>query len=114
MSLAPDRREAEREKEPGRRGPSGEAERLSADDWAEETNLQAQRLEQGGVASLGFFGEFRRKLACGEVISKAAEKLAEAIRFSGRITVTFHQGKLTKTVLEEAYFGRVQRNVKQG
>jgi len=39
----------------------------------------------------------------GEALSRAAAKLAEALRFSGRITITFHQGKMTKTVLEELY-----------
>ncbi len=55
-------------------------------------------------APAGFFGEFRRKLACGEACSRALVRLAEALRFTGRITVSFHQGKVTKTVLEENYF----------
>jgi hypothetical protein len=50
------------------------------------------------------FSEFRRKLASGEGMSRALLRLAEALRFSGRITMTFHQGRLTKTVLEESYF----------
>jgi hypothetical protein len=52
----------------------------------------------------GLVTEFRRKLACGEALSRALLRLAEALRFSGRITVTFHQGHMTKTVLEEAYW----------
>jgi len=52
---------------------------------------------------VGLFAELRRKLACGETLARAVEKLLEALRFSGRITLTFHQGKLTKTVLEESY-----------
>jgi len=54
-------------------------------------------------ARAGLVTEFRRKLACGEALSRALLRLAEALRFSGRITVTFHQGHVTKTVLEEAY-----------
>jgi len=45
-------------------------------------------------------------------MSRSAEKLAEAVSFSGRITVTFHQGRLTKTVLEEAYYEGVRRRLK--
>jgi len=99
------RREAERKLEMGRPGSEGEITRLTADDWAEESSRQAQKLEQAKMESDGVYGEFRRKLARGEVISASAEKLAAAVRFSGRITLTFHQGKLTKTVSEEAYYG---------
>ena len=52
----------------------------------------------------GFFAEFRRKLASGEAFSRAVVKLAEALRFTGRITISFHQGRVTKTVLDESYF----------
>ena len=76
----------------------------SADAWREESSLQAQRLTNAPLEGPSLFAEFRRKLATGELLSRAIEKLAEALRFSGRITVTFHQGKLTKTVLEESYF----------
>jgi predicted TIM-barrel fold metal-dependent hydrolase len=75
-----------------------------ATDWADE----AQRTAETAVAALAepqrLFAEFRRKLALGETLARAFQKLAEALRFSGRITLTFHQGRLTKTVLEEAYF----------
>ena len=110
--MASSQLEAQRREEAGRRGPAGEMERLSADDWAEECDRQGRRLQQVAVASDGAYGEFRRKLASGELVSRAVEKLAEAIRFSGRLTVTFHQGKLTKTVLEEAYYGGGRRDVK--
>ena len=105
-------REAERREEVERRGPAGEMDRVTADDWAEECDRQARQLQVATAASDGAYGEFRRKLAGGEVISRAAEKLAEAVRFSGRITVTFHQGKLTKTVLEEAHYGGAHRHVR--
>jgi hypothetical protein len=52
----------------------------------------------------GIFIEFRRKLASGEAFSRALVKLAEALRFTGRITISFHQGHVTKTVMEESYF----------
>ena len=83
------------------RGPA----RLTADDWAEESGRQARELEHARLESDGVYGEFRRKLARGEVMSASAEKLTAAVRFSGRITLTFHQGKLTKTILEEAHYG---------
>jgi len=76
----------------------------SAEAWREEASQQTQRLASAPLEGPSLFAEFRRKLATGELLSRAIEKLAEALRFSGRITVTFHQGKLTKTVLEESYF----------
>ena len=110
--MATGSREAEQKEDVERRGPAGEMGRVSADDWAEECDRQARQLQLATVASDGAYGEFRRKLACGEVISRAAEKLAEAVKFSGRITVTFHQGKLTKTVLEESYYEGSRRHVR--
>lgn len=84
-----------------------EIKRNTADEWQEESNRQAHDLKKELAAtpsSAGFFGEFRRKLAAGEGVSRALVKLAEALRFTGRITITFHQGKVTKTVFEESYF----------
>ncbi len=79
--------------------------RAAADDWSEESNRQAGALTGSGPAPLetGIFAEFRRKLAMGEALSRAVAKLAEALRFSGRITVSFHQGRITKTVFEELH-----------
>lgn len=79
--------------------------RSSEDDWAEEASRQAAALVAAPPEPHGLLGEFRRKLATGEALSRALARLAEALRFSGRITVTLHQGKITKTVLEESYFG---------
>ncbi len=78
--------------------------RITADDWTEESNQQAA-LTSGATApaEAGLFSEFRRKLAMGEALSRAFAKLAEALRFSGRITVSFHQGRMTKTVFEELH-----------
>jgi len=85
-------------------GRSSEPTRSSADDWTEESSRQTRALRTAGADPLNVFTEFRRKLATGEFVSRAAAKLAEALRFTGRVTLTFHQGRLTKTVLEESYF----------
>ena len=77
--------------------------RSSADDWREEASRQAGALA-AAAPDQRLFSEFRRKMASGETLSAALQKLAEALRFSGRLTITFHQGKVTKTVMEEAYF----------
>lgn len=82
-------------------GSAGQQHLNTADAWSEEACRQAQAQRSGEQPT---YSEFRRKLAGGELISRAAEKLAAALKFSGRITITFHQGKMTKTVMEEAYF----------
>lgn len=81
------------------------APRSTADDWTEESNRQAAQLASGDAApsEAGLFTEFRRKLAMGEALSRAFARLASALRFSGRITVSFHQGRVTKTVFEELH-----------
>jgi hypothetical protein len=78
--------------------------RSERQDWAEEAGRTAEAAAAATAEPLKLFAEFRRKLALGEALARAFEKLAEALHFSGRITLTFHQGRLTKTVLEEAYF----------
>ena len=90
--------------DPEKFGPAGEQPRSTADDWSEESCRQARVQVSTSGSEQRIFAEFRRKVAAGETISRALEKLAEALRFSGRITITFHQGKLTKTVLEESYY----------
>jgi hypothetical protein len=84
---------------------SADAARCAADEWQEAVALQAEgrrrNSEQGNVA--GVVSEFRRKLANGEAFSRALVKLAEALRFTGRITVSFHQGGISKTTLEESF-----------
>jgi hypothetical protein len=79
--------------------------RCGADEWTEESSRQAAALasEPAAPAEVGIFAEFRRKLAMGEALSRAVAKLAEALRFSGRITISFHQGRITKTVFEELH-----------
>lgn len=87
--------------------------RSSADDWTEESNRQAAQLARGDAApaEAGLFTEFRRKLAMGEALSRAFARLAAALRFSGRITVSFHQGRVTKTVFEELHISNSKLTV---
>jgi hypothetical protein len=73
------------------------------DDSREEVARQVLA-DNAAPVEYRLFSEFRRKLAMHEVLNKALEKLAQALRFSGRITITFHQGRITKSVLKEAYF----------
>jgi hypothetical protein len=90
-------------------GPAGEIARSSADDWTEESCRQAAQLARTNSAAraadagASLFLEFRRKLASGEALSRALARLAMALRFSGRITISFHQGRVTKTACEEMY-----------
>ena len=79
--------------------------RSTADEWSEESNRQSAALasKDSPSSEAGIFTEFRRKLAMGEALSRAFARLAEALRFSGRITVWFHQGRITKTVFEELH-----------
>jgi hypothetical protein len=76
--------------------------RDSLDDWMEEADNQARAL-RAAPPSGGPYEQFRAKLAAGEALSRSAEKLAAAVRFTGRVTISFHQGRISKTVLEESY-----------
>lgn len=87
------------------RGTGVESAEARREDWKEEASRCASSLAAAATEPQPLYTEFRRKLATGEAVSRATEKLAEALQFSGRITITFHQGKVTKTVLEESYFG---------
>jgi len=78
-------------------------------DSSEEVARQVHAQQQAPV-EFRLFSEFRRKAAVFDVLSKAFESLAQALRFSGRITLTFHQGRIIKATLKEAYFrGRAPR-----
>jgi len=79
--------------------------RNSQDERTEECGIQTAALAAQPPEAQNLFEGFRRKLATGEALSRALTRLAEALRFTGRITITLHQGKITKTVLEESYFG---------
>lgn len=76
--------------------------RDSLDDWMEEAGSQARAL-RAAPASGGPFEQFRAKLAAGEALSRSAGRMAAAVRFTGRVTILFHQGRITRTVLEESY-----------
>jgi hypothetical protein len=77
----------------------------TADDWRDHLNQEAAQQASQPLAMGSIFAEFRRKMAAGEVLARALARLAEGLRFTGRITISFHQGRVTKTVLEESYFG---------
>lgn len=90
---------AEQKAEAGRRGQAGEMARSTVEDWAEESNRQAARLEQTGLVSDGAYGEFRRKLARGGGTVAFGSKASRSCAVFGRLTLTFHQGRPTKAVL---------------
>lgn len=50
------------------------------------------------------FLELRRKIKEAEVLNAALAKLAEAVRFSGRISVVLQNGRVLKAGYEEGYF----------
>jgi len=50
------------------------------------------------------FAEFRRKVRAAEVLSAALERLLTQIRFSGRVSVVVHNGRVLKSGYEEGYF----------
>ena len=50
------------------------------------------------------FGEFRRKVRSAEVLSTAVQRLLQAIRFTGRLSVVVQNGRVLKSGYEEGYF----------
>ena len=52
------------------------------------------------------FLEFRRKVRDSEMLSAATERLLLALRFSGRLSVVVHNGRVLKSGYEEGYFTR--------
>ncbi|MGH9601962.1 MAG: hypothetical protein ACRD24_06185 [Terriglobales bacterium] len=52
------------------------------------------------------FLEFRRKVRESEMLSAATERLLLALRFSGRLSVVVHNGRVLKSGYEEGYFTR--------
>ncbi len=50
------------------------------------------------------FLEFRRKLRDSEVLSAAMERLLAQLRFSGKLSVVLHNGRVLKSGYEEGYF----------
>jgi hypothetical protein len=54
------------------------------------------------------FGEFRRKVRAAEILSGSIERLLQALRFSGRLSVTVQNGKVLKSGYEEGYFRQIE------
>lgn len=52
------------------------------------------------------FLEFRRKVREAELLSASMERLLESLRFTGRLSVVVHNGKVLKSGYEEGYFKR--------
>ncbi len=50
------------------------------------------------------FLEFRRKVREAEVLSASMERLLDALRFTGRLSVVVQNGKVLKSGYEEGYF----------
>ena len=55
------------------------------------------------VEEAGFL-EFRRKMRAAEVLSAAMERLLAQLRFSGKLSVLVHNGRVLKSGYEEGYF----------
>lgn len=47
---------------------------------------------------------FRRKVREAEVLSAAMERLLQALRFTGRLSVVVQNGRILKSGYEEGYF----------
>jgi hypothetical protein len=50
------------------------------------------------------FLEFRRKVREAEVLSASMERLLDALRFTGRLSVVVQNGRVLKSGYEEGYF----------
>jgi hypothetical protein len=57
------------------------------------------------------FGEFRRKVRAAEVLSAAMQRLLQALRFTGRLSVVVQNGEVLKSGYEEGYFRQVESGV---
>jgi hypothetical protein len=57
------------------------------------------------------FGEFRRKVRSAEVLSAAMQRLLQAIRFNGRLSVLVQNGQVLKSGYEEDYFRQPESGV---
>lgn len=57
------------------------------------------------------FGEFRRKVRAAEVLSSAMQRLLQALRFTGRLSVVVQNGEVLKSGYEEGYFRQVESGV---
>ena len=50
------------------------------------------------------FAEFRRKVRSAEVLSASMDRLLRTLRFTGRLSVVVHNGRVLKSGYEEGYF----------
>jgi len=50
------------------------------------------------------FVEFPRKVRSSELLFAAMEKLLSSIRFTGRVSIVVHNGRVLKSGYEEGYF----------
>jgi len=50
------------------------------------------------------FLELRRKVRQSEILSASVERLLQTLRFSGRLNVIVHNGRVLKSGYEEGYF----------
>jgi hypothetical protein len=57
------------------------------------------------------FGEFRRKVRSAEVLSAAMQRLLQAIRFNGRLSVLVQNGQVLKSGYEVGYFRQPESGV---
>jgi hypothetical protein len=57
------------------------------------------------------FGEFRRKVRSSELLSAAMQRLLQASRFNGRLSVLVQNGQVLKSGYEEGYFQQSQSRV---
>jgi sulfur carrier protein ThiS len=52
------------------------------------------------------FLELRRKVQGQELLSASVEKLLQALRFTGRLSIVVQNGRVLKSGYEEGYFSR--------
>ena len=52
------------------------------------------------------FLEFRRKVQEAELLSASLVRLLENLRFTGRLSIVVHNGRVLKSGYEEGYFAR--------
>ena len=57
------------------------------------------------------FGEFRRRVRSAEVLSASMQRLLQAIRFNGRLSVLVQNGQVLKSGYEEGYFRKSESGV---
>lgn len=64
------------------------------------------RNSEPGPQRADLFLQFRHKVQASELLSAATEKLAQALGFTGRLTIVLQNGQVLKSGYEEGYFRR--------